>query len=205
MTTSPAILCRLGRGFAELRLLGILGSSYPRSCISLPIGPVPSASALSSATPRFPRDRSGLLLSFRRIITSGKDYPPSGVVSHRAGAEPYSSTSSMLWVGSCGQFALDWFGLHSILVPPPGTMISCPTYSIFPGKRKSSSMHRNVLSTSFRSGSLAIFPLAVGGLFLALSMHELRLRRILRSSQRLEDSLGSWLSPKVRRGFIGAR
>src|SRR5215203_1365696 len=101
--------------------------------------------------------------------------------SYRAGAELYSSTSSMLWVGSCGQFALDWFGLHSILVPPPGTMISCPTYSIFPGKRKSSSMHRNVLSTSFRSGSLAIFPLAVGGLFLALSMHELRLRRILRS------------------------
>jgi hypothetical protein len=94
--------------------------------------------------------------------------------SYRAGAELYSSTSSMLWKGSCGQFALDWFGLHSILVPPPGTMISCPTYSIFPGKRKSSSMHRNVLSTSFRSGSLAIFPLAVGGLFLALSMHELR-------------------------------
>src|SRR5215208_5159130 len=52
--------------------------------------------------------------------------------SYRAGAELYSSTSSMLWVGSCGQFALDWFGL--------------------PGKRKSSSMHRNVLSTSFRSG-----------------------------------------------------
>jgi hypothetical protein len=102
--------------------------------------------------------------------------------SYRAGAELYSSTSSMLWVGSCGQFALDWFGLHSILVPPPGTMISCPTYSIFPGKRKSSSMHRNVLSTSFRSGSLAIFPLAVGGLFLALSMHELRLTGILGSS-----------------------
>jgi hypothetical protein len=102
--------------------------------------------------------------------------------SYRAGAELYSSTSSMLWVGSCGQFALDWFGLHSILVPPPGTMISCPTYSIFPGKRKSSSMHRNVLSTSFRSGSLAIFPLAVGGLFLALSMHELRLTGILRTS-----------------------
>jgi hypothetical protein len=44
-------------------------------------------------------------------------------------------------------------------------------------------MHRNVLSTSFRSGSLAIFPLAVGGLFLALSMHELRLTGVLRSSE----------------------
>ena len=28
---------------------------------------------------------------------------------------------------------------------------------------------------------------------------------ILRSSQRLEDSLGSWLPPKVHRGFIGVR
>jgi hypothetical protein len=30
-------------------------------------------------------------------------------------------------------------------------------------------------------------------------------REILRSSQRLENSLGSWLSPKVHRGFIVAR
>src|SRR5215213_6299274 len=113
MTTSPAILCRLGRGFAELRLLGILGSSYPRSCISLPIGPVPSASALSSATPRFSRDRSGLLLSFRRIITSGKDYPPSGVVSHRG---PVPSLTPPLaqcygWVRSGSSL---WTGLASI-------------------------------------------------------------------------------------------
>jgi hypothetical protein len=49
-------------------------------------------------------------------------------------------------------------------------------------------MHRNVLSTSFRSGSLAIFPLAVGGLFLALSMHELRLTGILRSCARICDA-----------------
>src|SRR5215218_258083 len=124
--------------------------------------------------------------------------------SYRAGAELYSSTSSMLWVGSCGQFALDWFGLHSILVPPPGTMISCPTYSIFPGKRKSSSMHRNVLSTSFRSGSLAIFPLAVGGLFLALSMHELRLTGILRTSP-FGDSRKFVLDLLLRNGCRNAR
>jgi hypothetical protein len=120
--------------------------------------------------------RTTNLLALYIRSTRRYDHPLFGGpgLSGRGCADLYSSTSSMLWKGSCGQFALDWFGLHSILVPPPGTMISCPTYSIFPGKRKSSSMHRNVLSTSFRSGSLAIFPLAVGGLFLALSMHELR-------------------------------
>src|SRR5215208_1916357 len=105
----------------------------------------------------------------RKFISKILNIPP-----HRAGAEPYSSTSSMLWVGSFGQFALDWFGLHSILVPPPGTWISCPTYSLFPVKRKSSSRHRNVLSSNLRSGSLAMLPLSIGGLCLALSMHELR-------------------------------
>ena len=114
--------------------------------------------------------RSAWNKNSRKFISTIPD-----IHSYRAGAELYSSTSSMLWVGSCGQFALDWFGLHSILVPPPGTWISCPTYSIFPVKRKSSSRHRNVLSSNFRSGSLAMLPLPVGGLFLALSMHELRL------------------------------
>jgi hypothetical protein len=59
-------------------------------------------------------------------------------------------------------------------------------------------MHRNVLSTSFRSGSLAIFPLAVGGLFLALSMHELRLKGILRTSRLQASPLGRGLRPSGR-------
>src|SRR5215210_2040326 len=64
----------------------------------------------------------------------------------------------MWWVGSCGQFALVSPGTHSMTRWPSSSPASFPTYSIFPGKRKSSSRHRNVASSIFRFGGRAILP-----------------------------------------------